>query len=240
MKKILNIGGGVQTTALAILVVEGKVKADMVIFSDTGSERPETYWYLENYTGPLLKDAGIPFHIVRNEMPSCQPDLYGWLWRLQQIPSIGGIRTCSIKFKRETIERWLKKQGVTEYQAMLGFSTDEVGRASRPEHNYPLIELGLSVTDCRMIISDYGWPLVLKSSCYFCPFQHVTEWQWLKRRHLDLFYKSLALEARYHDRHPNMLDCGLVYGIPLRLMREGIQPEMFGGENSCWDGACGH
>ena len=240
MKRILNLGGGVQTTALAILLVEGKVKADMVIFSDTGGERPETYWYLDNYTWPLLRSAGVPYAVVRNVKKSCQPDLYGWLWRLRQIPSISGYRTCSMKFKREAIEAWLKNQGVTEYETMIGFSTDEIGRASRPALIYPLIEMGLSATDCRRIIGDYGWPQVLKSSCYFCPYQHVVEWNWLKSRHRDLFDKALALEARYHDAHADMTYFGLVHGVPLHRLSEGVQPEMFSGENSCWDGACGH
>src|SRR3990167_11264180 len=194
--KVLSFGAGVQTTALAILVAKGKVKTDVAIFADTGGERPETYWYLENYTKQIFKDAGVPFEIVRNELKSCQPDLYGWLYKHSQIPSISGIRLCSIKFKRETIERYMKPK---IYQSQVGFSIDEIGRAkSHPENSYPLLELGLSVNDCQRIITDYGLPIPLKSSCFFCPFQTPYEWQWLKVSHPDLFQRTLELEAQYH------------------------------------------
>jgi 3'-phosphoadenosine 5'-phosphosulfate sulfotransferase (PAPS reductase)/FAD synthetase len=63
--RILSFGGGVQTTALAILVAQGKVKADAVVFADTGAERPGTYDYMNSYTKPLLKESGVEFVTVR-------------------------------------------------------------------------------------------------------------------------------------------------------------------------------
>ncbi len=62
---ILSFGGGLQTTTLAILVAQGKVKIDYAIFADTGCEKPETYDYLEDYTKPLFESIGIPFYGIR-------------------------------------------------------------------------------------------------------------------------------------------------------------------------------
>ena len=59
-KRILSFGGGLQTTALAIMVAKGELEVDEVIFADTGAEKPETYWYMENYTKPMLEEVGIP------------------------------------------------------------------------------------------------------------------------------------------------------------------------------------
>ena len=145
MDKILSFGAGVQTTALAILANQGKVKYDVAIFADTGGEKSETYWYMDNYIEELFHEVNIPFIRIRNELPSCQPDLYGWLFKHQQIPSVSGFRLCSIKFKRETIERYCKGR---EYKTLLGFSTDEASRAKPNQYKrlaeYPLIEKGLS------------------------------------------------------------------------------------------------
>lgn len=235
-------GGGLQTTAMVILVKQGKIAIDEAIFSDTGGEKPETYWYMDNYIKPLFADMNVPFSVIRNELPSCQPDLYGWLWKHGQIPPIGGRRLCSVKFKIETIERYLKPQ---IYETLIGFSLDEYNRKVTSEKRrhkiYPLIDLGLTAKDCHMVITDYGLPVPLKSSCFFCPYQHPAEWNWLKNNHRDLFDKALELEANYHKRRPDMIDFGLVHGVPLRRLKEGLQPEMFADiGHACWSGHCGH
>ena len=60
-KTFLSFGGGVQTTAMLIMIAQGKLQADAVIFADTGSEHPETYEYIEKYDKPLCIKMGIPF-----------------------------------------------------------------------------------------------------------------------------------------------------------------------------------
>ena len=53
--------------------------------------------------------------------------------------------------------------------------------------------------------------------------------------------KALELEANYHKRRPDMIDFGLVHGVPLRRLKEGLQPEMFADiGHACWSGHCGH
>lgn len=240
MKKLLLFGAGIQTTALAIMVAKGELQIDLAVFADTGGEKPETYWYMENYMLPLFKEAGIDFKIVRNELPNYQPDLYGFLWKIKDIPSVRQ-RRCSDHFKIRPIDRALGK----EITKVIGFSFDEIYRAKRSRHKYvefPLIERQMTANDCRYLIQQYGWPLPLKSSCFFCVFQHPTEWNWLKNNHPKLFDKALALEANYHDRKPHMRDSyGLLRGTPLRRLSSGLQPEMLidTGE-SCWSGYCSH
>lgn len=242
MLRVLSFGAGVQTTALAILVIKGKVKADILCFADTGVEKPETYWYMDAYIIPAMKDAGIPFEVVKNERN--EPTLYGYYWNRQDLPSIQW-RRCTDHYKLRPIKRRFPK----DVHMMVGFSIDEAHRAERPRtlwatESYPLIEMGLTVVDCHRIITGYGWPLPLKSSCYICPFQPVLEWNWLKTHHPDLFQKALELEAHYYERKPNMRNrngFGLLRGTPLHFLAAGIQPEMLiGGEYSCWSGACGH
>lgn len=236
-KKILSFGGGLQTTALTVLAAEGKLEIDEVVFADTGAEKPETYWYMENYIKPIFNELQVPFVTVKTHLG----DLYEHCWKIRDVPSVRQ-RWCTDKFKIRPI----KKLTGPEVIRYVGFSLDEAYRAKRAEkyknEQYPLLERQITAQDCHHLILSYGLPVPLKSSCYFCPFQHPVEWNWLKNNHLELFQKALALEANYHQKKPGMRDYyGLLRGTPLWKMKDGLQPEMFADiGNSCWSGHCGH
>jgi hypothetical protein len=84
----------------------------------------------------------------------------------------------------------------------VGISTDEIQRVNPKRANpyeiltYPLIDLGLDRSACAKIITDYGWPLPHKSSCFFCPYHRDSVWAEMRRDEPDLFNKSVALEAK--------------------------------------------
>jgi len=65
---------------------------------------------------------------------------------------------------------------------------------------YPLLDLRLTRQDCIGIIRNAGLPIPPKSSCYFCPFHRLTEWQRIKRETPDLFVKSCEIEALFAER----------------------------------------
>ncbi len=230
MKRILSFGGGLQTTAMAILVAQGKLQIDEAVFADTGAEKPETYRYMEIYIKGLL---GIKILPVENG------GLKAYCEKYRIVPSVVD-RWCSRIFK---VERMMKYADGAEQ--LIGFSTDEIRRSENPKlagKIFPLIEMGISSTDCYHIIQDYGFPLPLKSSCYFCPFQRWTEWNWLKMYHRDLFEDALRLENLLYERKPEYRDrTGLFGGKPLWKYAEGQQFEFgFPEEYSCWSGYCGH
>ncbi len=238
MDKILSFGGGLQTTALAIMLAERKFQVDAVVFSDTGAEKPETYFYIESYIKPLLASASIEFITVKHH----REPLYENCWRLQNIPSIKW-RWCTDQWKVRPIHKVSKKA-----VQLIGFSTDENYRAERQfkrvnvERRFPLIEMGISATDCRRLISDFGWPIPLKSSCFICVHQRLADWQWLKTNHRDLFDQALALEANMHKRKPHTRTrAGLLQGQPLWRFAEGQQIYLpLDAEYSCWSGYCSH
>lgn len=241
MDTILSFGAGLQTTALAILLSEKKLEVDAVVFADTGCEKPETYRYMNDYTKPLLSAANIPFYEVRTTIPSEKGNLYDFLWSTKDLPSVR-YRECTKHFKIGPIHKLVGKHCIQ----LIGFALDESFRAERArdkEHRrFPLIELGMRSTDCRKVISDYGWPIPLKSSCYICVFQTYVEWNWLKSNHPDLFERALALEENFYSRKPLMRDrYGLLRGTGLWRIKNGLQPEMLvPGEYSCWEGYCSH
>lgn len=237
MKRILSFGGGLQTTAMAIMVAKGELEIDMAIFSDTGVEKPETYWYIKNYIKPMFK---VPFITVHSHLG----DLYTHCWDKKIIPSVIH-RWCTDKFKVRPIEKYLKQESIKDSIIYIGFSSDESNRANKPSRmtrQFPLIERGISAIDCVGIISDYGLPVPLRSSCYFCVFAPYTEWNWLKNNYPDLLEKALTLEQRHYERYPHLRNSyGLLRGTPLWKIKNGLQPEMLiPGEYSCWSGHCGH
>lgn len=157
MDRVLSFGGGVQTTALAVLAVEGKIKADIACFADTGCEKPETYWYMENYIKPTFKDIGLPFEYVRNTIN--EPTLYDYYWQRYDLPSVK-YRRCTDHYKL----RPMKKRFGKKAHLIIGFSIDEAYRVERKRtlwasESYPLIEMKLTAPDCHRIITSFGWPV---------------------------------------------------------------------------------
>jgi hypothetical protein len=88
----------------------------------------------------------------------------------------------------------------------IGISTDEIYRINRKSEElheivvYPLIELGLSRTDCEKIISDAGLPVPSKSACFFCPFHGKDYWRDLKNNRYDLWETSVKIENVLNDK----------------------------------------
>jgi hypothetical protein len=126
-----------------------------------------------------------------------------------------GTRSCTADFKIRVIADELKRRGATKIEpaiVALGISVDEIERA-RPGLDprepsqfrvYPLLDLGLTRTDCTRIIADAGLPVPGKSACYFCPFHDLEAWRRLKRDTPDLFEKSCALEDLLNVRRTEL------------------------------------
>jgi 3'-phosphoadenosine 5'-phosphosulfate sulfotransferase (PAPS reductase)/FAD synthetase len=65
--KIVSFGGGVQSTAMAILAAQGKIEVDAFVFCDTGFEQSIVFEFLEQHTKPLLEKSKIPFYKAKTE-----------------------------------------------------------------------------------------------------------------------------------------------------------------------------
>lgn len=238
MEKILSLGGGLQTTALVIMLAERQLEVDAVIFADTGGEKPETYFYIENYIKPLLLSINVEFIVVKHHRET----LYENCWRLHNVPSIKW-RWCTDQWKVRPVQKISKKA-----IQLIGFSLDEKRRADKQYErvkvvrSFPLIDMGKTADDCRRIISDYGWPRPIKSSCFFCCYQRLYDWHWLKNSHPELFQKALELEARMYEKKPHIKDsAGLLQGQPLWRFAQGQQLFLpFDAEYSCYSGFCSH
>jgi hypothetical protein len=226
--RTISYGGGVQSTALCVLAVQGKLDAviggpvDVALFSNVGddSEHPATLAFVREVMTPWAAERGLPIvELQRIKRDGTVETLMGRLTkegsRSLAIPvrmsnGAPGNRSCTADFKIHVIGKWLKAQGCGKTTppaiVCIGISVDEVERASRgrdepyQKRYYPLLNLGLTRSDCERVIRDAGLPVPPKSSCFFCPFHRPTTWAEMRRDEPELFAKSQALEDLLNER----------------------------------------
>jgi PP-loop superfamily ATP-utilizing enzyme len=219
--RIISYGGGVQSTALIVLAVQGKIgHIDAALFSNVGddSEHPATNSFVREVAIPWAAERGLEV-IELTPMRKGKPTtIYSEMMnpetRRDVIPVFGEkgnplSRICTADYKIGTIHRWLKQHGTSKNNpatVCLGISTDEIERAGRGVsksfeiREYPLLDLNLNRTDCTQIIRDAGLPVPPKSSCFFCPFHSELVWSELRRDHPDLFWKAQEMEDAVQQR----------------------------------------
>lgn len=196
-KHILAFGGGVNSVALATELVRRGMPLDYILFSDTLSEKPQTYRYL-SFFSEWLKSKGYP-EIIRLP-PYKKEGLYGECIRLKRLPSIAyGFKSCSEKWKIRPFNSFCKENDLFPANVYKGIDAGEEHRIS--DYNdkntnviFPLVEWGFDREDCIKIIIDTGLPLPPKSSCFFCPSMRKTEIYQLKRENPDLLEMAFCME----------------------------------------------
>lgn len=166
---VLNLGAGVQSTALYLMALRGEVRRfDVAIFADTQDEPKAVYAHLEwlkSLGGPeiLIRSAGCLgddlVHGRRSYDRAVSAPTKGG--RFAAIPAFttanGGVdvgmtrRQCSNEYKTEVIERAIRRdvcglkprqrvpKGVTVNQ-YFGISLDEASRATRIYERFHVTE----------------------------------------------------------------------------------------------------
>ena len=190
MKKIANFGAGVNS--VAGILHYGAAAYDEIIFADTGSEKPETYQYLDF----LIKEKGWKISIIKSKLGN----LYDFYIKKKTYPT-PAFRHCTEKFKITPIKQYLRtKYGKKEtFIDDIFISFDEFHRMKTSDVKYqkleyPLVYDKIDRQECLSIIKEAGYPIPVKSGCFMCPFTKKSEWINLKLKHKDLFEKSLSLE----------------------------------------------
>jgi hypothetical protein len=105
--------------------------------------------------------------------------------------------------------KWLREQGVNRCDTWLGISTDEAHRQRLSavrwnQNHYPLIELGLSRTDCKKEIAMVGWPEPEHSHCFMCPMQSNSEWLSIKTNWPEDWKRAVGIEAEIQEVDPTV------------------------------------
>src|SRR5690349_4200385 len=90
---------------------------DLILFADTGGEKPETYEHCERFSEWLVSHEMPPIVTVREERFTLEEECL----REKTLPSIvtGLYRSCSDKFKIRPQDRYLKAHGYTDVESSL-------------------------------------------------------------------------------------------------------------------------
>ena len=215
---IWSSGGGVQSTAIAALIVQGKLpKPDLAVIADTERELSTTWAYLNAVTIPALTEVGVTLHRVLKSKYATV-DLYGGKEKntllipafTTQGEDIGKLQGfCSNEWKKRVIRRWASKEhGVRSAMQWVGISTDESRRATGKATGkwgtrYPLIELNMSRADCFNVVKKMGWPEPIRSSCWMCPNHQEEEWLWQEEMAPSDQSKAIYFDKEMRKRDPH-------------------------------------
>jgi hypothetical protein len=212
MKTIVSYGGGTNSTALLIGLMERGEQPDAITFADTGGEKPHTYDYIE-IMNSWCKKVGFPvIEILKGDTPQQIIDgsLEQECLRLGNLPAKAyGFSTCSVKWKiepqRRYDKRFAEKHGIElcEITRLVGFDADEHNRVARALANshkspvkmrYPLYEWNWGREECINAIKRAGLPQPGKSACFFCPSTKKSEILELREKYPDLLERALKME----------------------------------------------
>ena len=217
-KYILNFGGGLNSTALLVFLVDRNYPLDGVVFADTGGEIPETYEHLRVIDSYLNKH-NIPFKVVRSENET----LYDYCMRRKAIPS--RVRPWTIRdYKIAPIFIYYRSLNahVNQY---LGIAYEERYRVRDSGVQYvtnlfPLVDNKLQRPDCIDVImlADTDLPMPTRTGCFFCPFNSISRWKEILEHHKELYSQARSLEENSMDFPRRKLT-----KLTLRTLQEKIE-----------------
>jgi len=249
---VVSYGGGTNSTAMLIQMFNLGLLPEVILFADTGGERPDTYCYVKMFSD-WLEQRGFPKIITVKKGGNGRTLEEDCLIK-EMLPSLAyGFKSCSHKFKIEPQDKYFNnyepaklvwKSGEKIIKA-IGYDMDEPHRASIPEDKkykyiYPLRDWGWGRKECEEAILNVDLDLPGKSACFFCPATRPTEIQALKEAYPELLDRAIAMEK---NAEPNLKT---VVGLGRGFRWQDIikQQDLFGYEKyaeisarcGCYDG----
>ncbi len=199
MSNYLSFGAGVNSSALAILLVNEGWRGQ-IVFADTGAEYPDTYCWLDLFERDWLQLRGL--HVTRLKGLPWQRKAGGiglleYCEQAHVIP-LAAVRWCTVEWKVSAIERWAIANGLTLADSLIGIAADESHRQTQARR--PLVDRFIGREGCVRIIEAEGLPVPRKSGCFICPFQRDGQWRELWERYPELFERAKRLEELVRRR----------------------------------------
>lgn len=216
---VINYGMGTDSTALLVLLVaqyesgDLDAKPDRIIFADVGSEKGNTYAYIEVIQSYLAAHGFPLVEVVSKAERGLKDDsLHGSCLRLDTMPSLAyGGKSCSLKWKADEMDQrhnaWLPalQAWAVGLQVVKAIGYDASPADLRRCKNagdaqyaywYPLRDAGLTRPQLIQIIDAAGLPQPGKSACFMCPASKREEVIGLGEREPALLATALRIEAR--------------------------------------------
>lgn len=237
---VVSYGMGVDSTAMLVGLHARRIRPDAIIFSDTGSEKPETYAYAAVIDAWLARVDFPARTIVRYQQKNRRPDGQTYTTLEENclvnktLPGLAFNRkSCSMKWKGEIIDR-KARQLFTDHIKAGGHVLRAIGYDAGPCDSkrggvetqgpwkwiYPLREWGWDRARCEAEIVAAGLPVPEKSACFYCPSMKPAELIQLARRHPDLARRAVALEDA---ARPRLIKISGLWGRGTKGTRGGVK-----------------
>lgn len=205
--KVVSFGGGVNSTAMLIGMRERDIIPDLILFADTGCEKPETYKHL-GVMRQWCIDNDFPEIVTVSYSESRHHSLEDECLNNETLPSKAfGFSGCSVKWKRQPMDKYIAKWEIAcrewyegrRVDRLIGIHYGEKRRGKIPDCNkyryvYPLRIWGWDQGDCQAAHARAGIRMPVKSACFFCPAMKPQEVVQLSQEHPELYLRSLEIE----------------------------------------------
>lgn len=193
MRNYLSYGGGVNSTALLLLMHDLGMDFEAV-YVDHGCDWPETIEYVN-----MLREK-YPITVIKPEYVRGGKRVFNNLYDFCVYANIIPARMqrwCTASFKVIPLNKYFQPPAFIH----IGIDASESHRAKIAsdkglENRYLLIEHGIDRHGCIDLIEKHELPVPIKSGCWFCPFQRIGQWRLLRRKHPDLWCKIISLEKQ--------------------------------------------
>lgn len=214
---VLSLGAGVQSSALLMLYLEGKLKPmpDFAVFADTQAEPVRVYEWLKKLQakaeGKCEIIIGTKGDIIADFYKANESGRWASMPFFVRNPdgSVGiSKRQCTYDYKIMVVQQEVRKKLGYKYRQrmkhqinmIIGISMDEVQRMKDARDKwqtnvYPLIdELEWERHQCYDYLKTVMGEMPPKSSCYVCPYRSNESWKQLKRSEPDCFEKACKFD----------------------------------------------
>jgi hypothetical protein len=223
---VVSYGVGVDSTAMLVAMHRRGLRPDLILFADTGAEKPETYAYLDTI-GAWLARVGFPPVTVVQYAPARAPydTLEGKCLANETLPSLAfGGHSCSLVFKVQPQDKYLQSWRPARDAWAHGVPVDKcIGYDNGPQdcrrrakadkataakaaaghrdarlyrYRYLLQDWEIDRAECLRLIESEGLPVPMKSACFFCPASKKSEVVWIRDTHPHLYARALDIEHR--------------------------------------------
>lgn len=197
----------------------------VAVFADTHWEPKAVYDHLDNLErvgGSRIPIHRVDYGNLRQDVLDVVGPPGAKLGRVSQPPFFvrtpsdpndkGGMlfRTCTRDYKIGPVQREMKRLAgfkprqrkfEKKVQVWMGISVDEASRMKDSrvpwaEHFYPLVERGMSRSDCLKWLRQRGYDEPRKSACIGCPYHSSSYWVDMKKNHPEEWEDAVEFDSK--------------------------------------------
>ncbi len=240
--KIISLGWGVQSWALAAMSALGKLPPiDLAIHADTGWEKSKTYAFARKWT-PWLRQHGVLVLTVQSKQAGKLVNPHGGIaapvfTAYEDGEKSGRLRRqCSRDWKIRPVRRLVRHLVRVQNKPILpgtveqwlGITLDEESRARENDVQYivnrwPFLEMSWTRGMVIQWLQDRGLGVPVSSSCLFCPYHTDEEWNYTKHNDKEDWKQAVHIDRAIRYKRPG-------YVCYLHRSRQPLEKVQFGPE----------